>query len=118
MKKEPSVSILEAKEIEKFIVDKFKPIKLLTTVFSREEVDIYIETKSSKSGFEVITPITLKKDDILQFAKEILKTKKINAQKLSLNIVHADGDSREMLDYGTDEFAGVKFQWPQDNISL
>lgn len=118
MIKEPSTSIVDAEEIKDFIVKKYKPTKFVINFLTGNELDIYIATKEQRDGFEVITPFRFKEADIIDFAKQILKAKKINAKNLSLNITHVDGDSMEPMDYGTVEFSGVKFEWPEDEVAL
>lgn len=63
----------------------------------------------NKDEFQVVEEITITEDEILDFAKAILDTKGFKPTDIETVIDHIPGDSREPLDYGTREFAGVKF---------
>ncbi len=112
MRQESSESLLEAKEIKKYIKDRYEPFEYKVHIYNDGKIDIYTIVKSEDKGFEIETPLRFLEVDVLEIANMILKSKGIEIEgKGWIIIEHVDGDGREPMDYGSKEFMGVKFRW-------
>jgi len=109
-----SKSLLITKEIEDKIKELYNPDILRLCHETRISATHFeLEIHFEKSGFPVVTPVTITEEQIIEIASDILVDKNIDFEKDNLNIVNIqdpDAESYSLL------FKGVSFVWTDIEI--
>ncbi|MBT5491505.1 hypothetical protein HOK00_04265 [bacterium] len=93
--------------INKYFKEKGETITSISFGNNRESVYCNIETKKDNNTNTWI----LEDEDIILIGVDILKNNKVDyiEDSISTFMKHVDGDSRELMDYGSFEFCGLKY---------
>lgn len=71
-----------------------------------------IEVTKSVMGYKTDGLIELEEQDLLEYGQKILEKQSVPfvENSLEISIKHVEGDSMEPMDYGYNEFEGIKFK--------